>query len=48
MDEIIEGDSYFPYNNKYLKQNYKLISKSEVLLSNKENRKYQYYTYTKI
>jgi dihydrofolate reductase len=48
IDEIIEGDSYFPYNNKYLKQNYKLISKSEILHSKKENRNYQYLTYTKI
>lgn len=47
IDEIIEGDSYFPVDNKYLTQYYRIVNKSEFLYSKNENIKYQYLTYNR-
>lgn len=47
IDEMVEGDSYFPVDNKYLKQYYRIVNKSEILYSKNKNIKYQYLTYNR-
>jgi dihydrofolate reductase len=45
VDEIIDGDSYFPFDKEYLRTYYKLVNKSEILYSKNKNIPYQYLSY---
>ena len=45
-DEI-KGDCMFPISSEYIKTNYSIIDKSEMLYSSINNTKYQYITYSK-
>lgn len=47
IDEIIEGDSFFPVDYKYIKKYYRVKNESEILYSKNENIKYQYITYNR-
>jgi dihydrofolate reductase len=45
VDEIIDGDSYFPFDKNFLTTYYKVVNKSEILYSKNKNIPYQYMTY---
>jgi len=47
IDEIIEGDAYFPLDKAFLEKYYDLVHQSDVLYSKNQNIKFQYYTYQK-
>ena len=45
VDEIIDGDSYFPFDKNFLTTYYKVVNKSEILYSKNKNIPYQYFSY---
>jgi dihydrofolate reductase len=45
VDEIIDGDIYFPFDKEYLEQYFELEKMSEILYSKNKNVPYQYVTY---
>jgi hypothetical protein len=45
IDEIIDGDSYFPFDKEYLEEYFQVEKIAEILYSKNKNIPYQYLTY---